>query len=374
MRQRRGRILLLGYYGAANLGDDLMVKGIIDELLATDLNVRITIIAYHRNALPISASERVNVLRTGSFLSKIMTLMPLFLQSKLALFGGGTAFTDKEGDGSYKFFRLASILGCKFGYLGVGIDEVTDESRIQRAKWLLRHAALVSLRDSESYSRAIKITGGELPTFVKSDDPCYLFLKRNPIARKEPAPAGEGLRILVSWRELTNLIGTDANSELADRLAGSINHFSQGKSIKRITLLPLDPDIDLEIHEYLAEALSEYFGTSRVELVMDKVLESRINVIRSTDIYFSARLHGAFLGKLLGVPTVGFSYSAKVDSFFMSIGSNSYLALRDLYEDETALGIKAEIAIVEASRLRIDLEEHYLAAREGIRSAIGSCA
>ena len=372
MRVRSREIILLGYYGAGNLGDDLMLRGLVAALLKADPIVIINIVSYYKRPLPVPESPRVRVVRATSLVTKLARLIPLFIRCRLAFFGGGTPFTDSEGDGSYKFFRLAHLLGCRFGYIGVGIGRLNCPKRHKRAVWLLNRCDLATFRDPTSLRRAIELVGGnDVGRMHLTEDLCYLDLSAHLLPRRVTRDAtATSQRVLVSWRELCGEVGVSRDAELAMRFTQALRRIAETRSLASVTLLPLDPTVDLHAHQRLAVLLKEALPGVEIRSVTEASLDRVLEIISSADIYMSVRLHGAFIGKVLGVPTISFGYSPKIRYYFDSIGSSSMLTWEELERNDNCLVQTIKKAIVEAST-PIDLSSHTVSARDNVCLLLG---
>ena len=96
-----------------------------------------------------------------------------------------------------------------------------------------------------------------------------------------------------------------------------------------------------------------------------KPIEETLQAIAGARLLLSVRLHGAFVGTTLGVPTIGFEYSPKLRYYFESIGSRSLLGWNELSEDPHCLERAANVALAE-SATQADASKGVHAARQGV--------
>jgi polysaccharide pyruvyl transferase WcaK-like protein len=363
---RLRELVLLGYYGAGNIGDDLMLQGLLCELLSADPEIVVHVVSYYQKPVKVPDSPRVRIVRGASLAKKLIRILPLFWRCQVALFGGGTPFTDTEGDGSYKFFRLAHLLNCRIGYLGIGLGRLERIERKKRTRWLLQHCALATFRDPTSLSRAQALIGGdEAKKMHLCEDLCYLYMAANPLPQKVINPKARPMHLVISWRELRGEEGVETDEYLMYRFIDSIRLLHMVRGLADVTLLPLDLTADLDAHTRLARLLDELLPGVKVSTSLKPAATETISTIAASDLYISVRLHGAFIGKVVGVPTIGFIYSPKVRYYFESIGSSSMLEWSDLGRDEGCLVRSCTIAITEATR-PIDLTPRIALARQNV--------
>jgi polysaccharide pyruvyl transferase WcaK-like protein len=363
--------LILGYFGAGNLGDDLMLRGVVRLLSEIAPDSVIHVVSYYRRDLPVCASDRIRIVRARTLSQKLYKLVPLMARRPIVLFGGGTPFTDTEGDGSYKFFRMASLLGCSFGYLGVGIGRLTLPRRRNRAQWLLRRCTAAVFRDPESMRRALDLTRGvHTGKFLCGEDLAYLDVANwPPVRRRDDAQYD----VVLSWRELSGEEGPRRQEQLLHALCASMVKLRQTRRFARLTLLVLDPDVDLPVHRLLEQELSRVLPGVEIGLATTSHTDDILGVIAQAGLLVCVRLHGAFVGKTLGVPTVAFEYSPKLRYYFDSIGSSSLLRWDELLENSQCLVRAVGIALAESSSLP-DAKRAARAAKQGVVDFLGAFA
>jgi len=154
------------------------------------------------------------------------------------------------------------------------------------------------------------------------------------------------------------------------RFTQALRRIAETQSLASVTLLPLDPTVDLHAHQRLAAVLNEALPGLEIRSVTEASLDRVLETISSADIYMSVRLHGAFIGKVLGVPTISFGYSPKIRYYFDSIGSSSMLTWEELERNDNCLVQAIKKAIAEAS-MPIDLSSHTVSARDNVHLLLG---
>lgn len=369
--RRYKEIILLGYYGAGNFGDDMMLRGLLAELLSLDSQIRINVVSYYDKPIPLFDLSRVQIVRVESFVAKLVQLVPLFCKSSFAIFGGGTPFTDTEGDGSYKFFRLARLLGCRFGYLGIGIGSMENQVRRRRAGWLLRECDFAVFRDPESMSRARELLNQENNTYFSlGEDLSYLDINTNHVFQKKVSVDIRNTRnLVVSWRQIVFAEADICPEELMESFALALCSLINQLNIVSVTLLPLDLSKDMDVHRRLLSNILQKVSLDDLSIDQSVTLNARRSVIQNADMYISVRLHGVLMGKCLGVPTVGINYSPKVRYYFDSIDSKSFIEWEDLLNNQGSLTQAAEVAFDETN-FPVNLLPRISLARQSVQAAL----
>jgi len=319
------KITLWGYYGS-NYGDDIMLKVILDYLEKESIDV--ILIDLYNGKLDYQIGSRYKNVEVINFSlltkkEKIQTLKKL-AKTKINIWGGGTIFTDVDGDGNFKFFSLIKMHGGKIGYVGVGIGALTVRNRLLKTKMLLSLSSLTIFRDQKSLQRAKELKHNE---YYKVEDLSYIFfndykLKHNSEEKKRDF-------ILVTWRNLSGYVSFEDEMKLMDHLVENIERLIKEFPFKRVILSALDANFDVESCRYLFEKLSA--KQINVYFDIDSSIENITALINSAGFHFSGRLHGSVASEILNTPTLSLSYSPKMQYFYESINSTNYI---DIYKEK----------------------------------------
>ena len=132
-----------GYYGV-NYGDDIMLQVLVNELQDKKLNISV-IQEYDRidNKIDLKSAKIIK-LEDKLSLKNIKSSLKL-ARNSLNIWGGGTIFTD--GDGNFRNFFYVNLLGGDFAYVGIGIGGLTKLSRKMKTKYLLSKCTFATIRD-----------------------------------------------------------------------------------------------------------------------------------------------------------------------------------------------------------------------------------
>src|SRR5690606_18188558 len=125
---KKRKILIVGYYGYDNLGDDLMLLALLNGINDSLENLKITILARKSQNLAnlIDKFENVEIayFKMNNKPFNLYLYVKTIFTVDLTIWGGGTCFSDQDGLGNFKFFIFNLIFRRKFSYLGIGIGEL----------------------------------------------------------------------------------------------------------------------------------------------------------------------------------------------------------------------------------------------------------
>lgn len=134
------RILVSGYYGFANSGDDALLGAIIQNMREYDPDMEITVLSKNpaetRALYGVESINRYNMFQIMSRMKK----------AKLLISGGGSLLQDRTSSKSLYYYltiiRLAQTLGTKVMLYANGIGPLTREKNIKKTMQVLEGAIL----------------------------------------------------------------------------------------------------------------------------------------------------------------------------------------------------------------------------------------
>ena len=96
--------LLLGYYGAENFGDELILK----QYLLENKDTYFIVFSYGHNYTGNNVVDTY-FWKQGDKLFNLKNFLSAIKKVDEVLWVGGTCFTDEDGDGAFKFMLIAKL-------------------------------------------------------------------------------------------------------------------------------------------------------------------------------------------------------------------------------------------------------------------------
>ena len=142
------KIVISGYYGFANAGDEAMLTAIIKALRSTEKTVELTVIS--GNPPATAARHKVNSLHRFSFCKIFAALM----DCDLLLSGGGSLLQDVTSKRSLLYYLFILALGLllkkKVMLFGQGIGPIHNRLMRRLTKFICSRVDLITVRDQDS--------------------------------------------------------------------------------------------------------------------------------------------------------------------------------------------------------------------------------
>ncbi len=335
-------ILLLGYYGFKNSGDDALLLSIIQQLKKTRDSLSLGVLSYNpeetKRLFGIDAVNRNN----------IFAVLKAIISSKMLLVGGGTLIQDSTSTKSLIYYlaviKLAQVFNKKVMLYANGIGPIKEENK-KITKRIINKVDVITLREELSLEELKKI-GVDKPKIIVTADSVFGidYEKKEKFKEKQYQ--------LVSVRNHKNLFGNFCSdiAKLCDKMYEEHN-------ISTI-FIPFQKKNDSEITEKIRNLMkneSEVFDT-------ECEFSDLMSLMENARLCIGMRLHSLIYSVISKIPCVGLVYDQKVKAFMDYIGQKNYLDASSLnYKD---LIEKVDFALENDEEIKKELENKSLELRE----------
>lgn len=327
------KIVISGYYGFDNLGDEAILAGIISLLKKNNRELKITVLS----ANPAKTKSLYGVEAVSR--NSLINILALLAEADLFLSGGGSLLQDITGSFSVPYYLslawLAKLQGTKVVYYAQGAGPLTKKWSRKLTAITLNRFNLLGARDQKTKNLLKKI--GVKKEIKLTVDP--VFALYDPLAVKRQKIKAK-VEVGISVRPWS--------VDYLDQLAAALNNFAAAKNIKYI-LFPMHKGADEEISQKLKAKLEA--ETEVIDLAVKPKLA--LQSFSQLDLFVGVRLHSLIFALLNQLPLVALSYDPKIEGLAADLDYLPLIKLEDL----------------EAEKLRAALEKIF-AARYSIRKKL----
>jgi polysaccharide pyruvyl transferase CsaB len=303
----RNLVVITGYYGFDNLGDEAILEELISELSVLVEREQIVVLSNN----PRKTTRLYNVRSVNRWnLSQFLDLMR---SARVLISGGGGLFQDTTGIRSVVFYGmqifLARSMGVKILIYAQGLGPLNQYLGKFLTKQAWKAAHLVSVRDqrSEQTTRSWGLNAD------LTADPVWL-LKETPFAQVndclELIKSNQGSRpiIGISLRPSKNF--SEEHIKLLPRILSC-----SLPSDAIFLMLALQKDSDYPLLQSLSQELHKLGRQSIMfEGDADTLPSQWLGLIKNVDLLIGMRFHALLMALKNGKPTVGIAYDPKVTS------------------------------------------------------------
>lgn len=298
-------IMISGYYGFNNSGDDAILLAIINDLRKLKKDIRIVVLSKN----PRDTAENYGVDSIDRF--NLFKVIGTMRKTKLFLNGGGTLITDITSTRSLFYYLttiyLAKLNGLKIMLYANGVGPITKSRNRYFTSKIINLVDMITLRE-EASSQELKSLGVTKPEIIVTADPALGL----------DAAAPEEIEKLLSDEDICTskpLIGFfirkwTGYEEYSRIIAQAADYIEESCDAKAV-FIPLHFPSDLTVAKDIASKMKhEPFILSNMYSV-DKLL----GVMKRLQLVLGMRLHALIYSVSLSIPMIGLIYDPKVQGF-----------------------------------------------------------
>ncbi|WP_349408650.1 polysaccharide pyruvyl transferase CsaB [Pseudalkalibacillus sp. SCS-8] len=293
------RIVISGYYGFDNIGDEAIVFSIIQSLRSVEKDVEVVVLSNNpEKTAALYGVEAVNRWKMAEVKEALKT-------SDGLISGGGSLFQDSTGWKSIPYYggiiKLARWLKKPVFIYAQGIGPLN----LSFSRWIVRHvmnqASQVTVRDQDSKNLLEEI--GVRKELEIVPDPVIGF--DGELASDWYEKQGFSGRVLTvsvrNWKE-----NEDFKTTIAEELDRFMDQFEA-----EVVFVPMHGAHDRDASQDIMDKMKH----SAHMAPFDASIDEKIAIIGKSDLLFGMRLHSLIFAAVTYTPFLALSYDPKIDSF-----------------------------------------------------------
>ena len=311
-------VVVSGYYGHKNSGDDALLSAIIKDIKAIDNTVRFTVLSKNpretKKIYGVDAVYRFNFLKVNKAIKN----------SRLLISGGGSLIQDATSSRSLLYYlniiKTALKNSVKTYVYANGVGPINRPKNKKITSEILNKVDLITLRESHSKD-VLKEIQVNKPEIIVTSDPA-ISITPSPTSRVEEIFKIEGIPTgryavisLRNWK-------TNAYKESVIKLS----EYLLKKYSLNCIFVPMQPKKDFDI----------CMQCSKFGYVLKNSYSSAdiMSVAANSDLVIGMRLHMLMYGVNAGVPVVGLSYDPKVTAYLSYLNQSYTIDSENLSYDQ----------------------------------------
>lgn len=317
------KVLVCGYIGYENFGDEALLHVLINNLLQVGYrNEDITVISKE----PEKTSQSYNVKSINKW--NVFQLFNAFLNNNHVIFIGGL-FQDKTSFGSLCYYCLllifAGIFQKKVALYAAGIGPIQRGISNYIFNIAINSVSFMTLRDQASAQHLQHKTNA--------------IVTCDPVWTMEPDFSFKPLLSKINWELPILSISLRHDKRLKDyhltKLSDKVSKILTGMKDWQVVLIPCMPHDDLpvlyELYELIARKSSQQNRIFLIDNFTNFTITQQAGIIASCEVMIGMRYHALLIPLLNGKPVFGLIYDQKVKSL-LDFASQIGVSFRDDFE------------------------------------------
>ena len=302
-------IVISGYYGSKNAGDEAMLSAMLEIFSELDPKLNITVISsdpdYTKIRHGVNAVNWLNVI----------DILKVLYKADLLISGGGSLLQNVTSGRSLYYYMgilfLAKLVHTPIMLYAQGIGPIFGRFSRRLMRWFGNHSSLITVRDEDSLKELamLKITR---PPIKATADPVLAIKPVKKDAGQEifrtahvdinKPIIGISVREWRDWSHYKEII-----AQAADCAATEFN--------AQIVFMPMQYPEDVKA----AKQITAKMKNPACILKEDFTTAQLMSLVGNMDLMIGIRLHALIFAGVMGTPMIGISYDPKIDRFLKSI-------------------------------------------------------
>ena len=304
------RVVISGYYGFANAGDEAMLAAIVGSLKDIIPDVSITVIT--GNCRMTRENHNVQAVHHLNFFA----IAAAIRRCDILISGGGSLLQDVTSARSLYYYlwimKIALFFKKPVMLYAQGIGPVRGAKARRAVRKVLQRVAVIGVRDADSKAELAAMGVTKPPVHVTAD----AVLSMHPVDKKiglyilkKHGITGIRRRLGIAVR---NWQDHDAYKEAIAAAADEL----QEKQDVHIIFIPMQYPADVEAGRDIASRMK----TKAVVLDGHYTTVEFMSLMGCMDAVIANRLHALIFSAIMQVPATAVLYDPKIDSFINLIG------------------------------------------------------
>lgn len=319
--EAKERILISGYYGFDNSGDDAILKAIVKDLRENSENIEIVALSNK----PSHTKRIYGIEAINRF--KMREVRRAIKSCDLFISGGGSLLQDVTSTRSILYYLLLMNLAKRHKkpvmVYANGIGPINKKFNRFLTKRILNKVDLITLRDEDS-KKFLEQLGVKNTNIHVTADPVFTLIpsteeRISEIFEIENIPL-ERPMIGISVRQWKN------NDELVSTIAKTIDYILGSYDVN-VLLIPMHYPEDLDISMKIKENVNR--GNCYLLKEMYSV-EDIMGIIKKMELIIAMRLHSLIYAATQGTPMIGLIYDPKIEGFLKFIDMEYMCHIEDI--------------------------------------------
>lgn len=324
------KIVISGFYGFHNIGDEAILKALTQELMDLDASIEITVLSHNpeetMSKFPVQAVNRRDVFKVFNAIRK----------SDILLSGGGSLLQDDTSARSIHYYlailRMGLFLRKKVFLISNGIGPINRPSNRKHVARVLNRVNHSTVRDNNSRELLIEI--GVKPEKITVSADLVVGMPMESLDKGEAILSKLGivdhsrknLAIAIRQKDFRDQERRDALVTLANELAQEYNVVFIPFYYKNDTKIYNDIHMDTDEHVYF---ITDKYNSDEF-----------MSLLQNMHILVGSRLHSLIFSLVAEVPFVGISYDPKIENFMDMIDMKPVCSMRNFNIDSIKKGVK----------------------------------
>lgn len=345
------KIVISGYYGFNNIGDESILKAMISNLKEKIDGVEITVLS-QKPKLTMENNKVNSVDRRNPF-----KIIKEIRKCDLLISGGGSLLQDVTSNRSIIYYLSILSIGLIFKkkvmIYSQGVGPINNSINQYFTKRILDKVDFISLRDEESEELLKRINVTNKNITITADPVIGL--------KQEDVEIGKNILIKAGLEDSQKptvgfaIRGRNKDQNLENVMAKVSDRIIDELGVN-VAFIPFHYGEDIKVLDQIKNKM----GNKAIFLRDKYDLVETLSIMGNFDLLIGIRLHSLIFGAVMSTPLIGISYDPKIEGFMESLNESIFCHIDDLEEESLFEEIKEKINNKDEYRLKLHNRIEFL--------------
>lgn len=345
------KIVISGYYGFNNIGDESILTAIISNIRDNVENIDIVVLS--KDPELTNKNHGVEAINRKNMLEIIREIN----KCDLLISGGGSLLQDVTSSRSILYYLSVIFIGIilkkKVMIYSQGIGPINKPFNKIFTKFVLNKVSVITLRDEKSQkvlqdinvkNKNINVTADPVIGLRRGDiNLGYEILKNYGLKDEDKPLVGFAIRGRYEDEKLVNII-----ARISDKIVENLG--------VNIVFIPFHYGEDIKVIEDIQSKMKN----NSIFLKGKYDINEMLSVIGNLDLLIGVRLHSLIFGAVMNIPMIAISYDPKINNFMDYLDETVFSNVEDLDEEKLLSEITDKINNEEEYKLQLYNKVEYL--------------
>ncbi len=319
-------VIISGYYGFSNIGDDAMLRSIVDNLRQQKTDISILVLS--KKPVETSLSYNVSAINRKNMFAVYSSMK----RAKLFIYGGGNIIQDSTSSRSILFYLgtawLAKKLGLKVMFYANGIGPINKQRNAQYSKKILNMADVITVREKIS-CKELERMGITKPKIMLTADAALAVRFSGNSKEPDEIFINEGIPLNAAYAgfSVRKCPGCDKHQQAKYEkiIAETADYIYNNYNLIPV-FIPMEYQVDIATIQNIVSRMR----TNGYIITNNHSVPETFEIIKKMSIMIGMRLHALIFAAYMNVPLVGISYQPKVEGFLDYINQPAVGHVKDI--------------------------------------------
>lgn len=353
------KIVISGYYGFNNMGDESILTAIIADLRENIKDVDITVFSEEPKITMKNHNVR-SVYRKNPF--KVINEIR---KSDLLISGGGSLLQDSTSKRNVIYYLAIMYFGIimnkKVMIYSQGMGPIRSKFNRRLTKRVLEKVDIITLRDSSS-KRFLREIDLKNPNVIVSSDPVFA-LEQKDLNTGKNILKNEGLDLQEKKTIGFVIRGQAKNRYFIENLCKLVDRLIKDDGLN-VVFVPFHHGQDIDILNIIDNSTK-----NKVICLHDEYsIKELLSIIGNLDLLVGERLHSLIYSSIMKVPIIALSYDRKINNYMGYISEKVFSDIDEIDFEKLHREIIAKIEREEKEKYEISDRIDFLKNRLSINT------